>query len=202
MRSVVLGLSLFLLAGCATVSMVPGEATVETSISQSQSALRTASNEYCTQAVDAGWVTKGAGLFGLADTLINGKDENAKTPDDYAARINASTAQPAAVLTRVIRDADTARRGLAVITIEARSVLSGADADANRADVMSYERALVRAQSSRRAFAKAVSIAVKRGADPADADRALAELANEIDMARKVADGLADHYASLSRATS
>ena len=44
MRSVVLSVSLCVLAGCATVSVVPGEATVEAALTKSQSELRTASN--------------------------------------------------------------------------------------------------------------------------------------------------------------
>ncbi len=202
MRSVILGLSVFLLAGCATVSMVPGEATVETRLTENQSALRSASDEYCQKAVDAGWVTQGAGLFGLANTLINGKDETAKKPDDYAAYIRAASAPVEGVLEQIVADIEAARTGLASITIEARSVLSSASDEADRKDVMSYERALVRAQASRRAFAKAVSIAARRGGEPAEADKALAALEAEIDTARKVADGLADRYASLSRATS
>lgn len=202
MRSVFLGLSLILLAGCATVSMVPGEATVETSVTENQSALRTSSNTYCQNAVESGWVSQGAGLFGWAETLINGQDEKLQKPDDYAAQIHARSAPTESVLTKVVADIETARAGLAAITIQARSVLMSAENEADRKDVMSYERALVRAQASRRAFAKAVSIAARRGGEPAEADKALAELEAEIDSARQVADGLADRYASLSRATS
>ena len=76
MRSIVLGASLCLLAGCATVSMVSGETSVETSLTQSQSALRKVSAEYCTDAVKKGWIEATGGLAGFASTLINGKSDD------------------------------------------------------------------------------------------------------------------------------
>ena len=67
--------------------MVPGEALVQAGLSQNQSALRTASTEYCDKAVDAGWVKSSGGLAGLANTLINGITNDQAEADTYAARI-------------------------------------------------------------------------------------------------------------------
>lgn len=199
MRSVVLSLSLCLLGGCATVSMVPGETTVESGLSHNQSALRKVSAEYADRATEEGWVEASGGLAGFADMLINGRGE---TPDDYATRIGADTNAPAIVLSRISADSEAARTGLASVSVEAKAVLNSATADAaSRTDVMSYERALVRAQTAYRNFQTAlgqVSARADMDMDTAPVDAELADFANTIDSARDTADQLADKYASLN----
>lgn len=204
MRSIVLGASLCLLAGCATVSMVSGETSVETSLTQSQSALRKVSAEYCTDAVKKGWIEATGGLAGFASTLINGKSDDETR--DYASRIGAKSDAPSLVLARIVSDAQAARTGLADVSREARDVLeTGGQDSATRADVMSYERALVRAQMAYRNFQSALGDVTSRSdmdMDIAPVDRELKSFADTIDDARDTADGLADKYASLSRSTS
>ncbi|WP_273241437.1 MULTISPECIES: hypothetical protein [Hyphomonas] len=204
MRSIVLGASLCLLAGCATVSMVSGETSVETSLTQSQSALRKVSAEYCTDAVKKGWIEATGGLAGFASTLINGKSDDETR--DYASRIGAKSDAPSLVLARIVSDAQAARTGLADVSREARDVLeTGGQDSATRADVMSYERALVRAQMAYRNFQGALGDVTSRSdmdMDIAPVDRELKSFADTIDDARDTADGLADKYASLSRSTS
>jgi len=204
MRSIVLGASLCLLAGCATVSMVSGETSVETSLTQSQSALRKVSAEYCTDAVKKGWIEATGGLAGFASTLINGKSDDESR--DYASRIGAKSDAPSLVLARIVSDAQAARTGLADVSREARDVLeTGGQDSASRADVMSYERALVRAQMAYRNFQGALGDVTSRSdmdMDIAPVDRELKSFADTIDDARDTADGLADKYASLSRSTS
>lgn len=203
MRSVILGVSLCFLAGCATVSMVSGETTVETGLTQDQSELRTASAAYCDETVEEGWVNASGGLFGLANTLINGESETEK-PADYATRVEAATAAPVIVLARIMSDSEAARTGLAAVTSEAVRVLnSPTETKTSRSDVMSFERALVRAQLSHRSFQEALSVVAVRadmGVGPVDAE--LETFADTIDEARKVADGLADKYASLNTSVS
>ena len=123
MRSVILGVSLCLLAGCATVSMVPGQALVQAGLSQNQSSLRTASTEYCDAAVDAGWVKSNSGLAGLANTLINGITNDQAQANTYAARIGAGSEAPALVLARIVSDSQAARTGLGKVSREADSLL-------------------------------------------------------------------------------
>ena len=204
MRSIVLGASLCLLAGCATVSMVSGETSVETSLTQSQSALRKVSAEYYTDAVKKGWIEATGGLAGFASTLINGKSDDETR--DYASRIGAKSDAPSLVLARIVSDAQAARTGLADVSREARDVLeTGGQDSATRADVMSYERALVRAQMAYRNFQGALGDVTSRSdmdMDIAPVDRELKSFADTIDDARDTADGLADKYASLSRSTS
>ena len=205
MRSIVLGASLCLLAGCATVSMVPGEMSVETSLTQSQSALRKVSADYCADAVKNGWIEATGGLAAFASTLINGKSNDGEARD-YASRIGAKSDAPSLVLARIVSDAQAARTGLADVSREARDVLeSGDENSANRADVMSYERALVRAQMAYRNFQGALGQVTTRqdmDMDIAPVDRELKSFADTIDDARETADGLADKYASLGRTTS
>ena len=163
MRSVFLSLSLCLLGGCATVSMMPGEATVESGLSHNQSALRKVSAEYSD---------------------------------------GAATNAPALVLSRISADSEAARTGLAAVSVEAKAVLNSAASDAaTRTDVMSYERALVRAQTAYRNFQSALSLVAARDdmdMDTAPVDAELSDFADTIDSARKTADKLADKYASLN----
>jgi hypothetical protein len=199
MRSVFLSLSLCLLGGCATVSMMPGEATVESGLSHNQSVLRKVSAEYSDSAAAEGWVEASGGLAGFADMLINGRSD---APDDYATRIGAATNAPAIVLSRISSDSEAARTGLAAVSVEAKAVLnSAADDAASRTDVMSYERALVRAQTAYRNFQSALSTVAARAdmdMDTAPVDAELSDFADTIDAARKTADKLADKYASLN----
>lgn len=196
MRSVFLCLSLGVLAGCATVSVVPGEAMVETSLTRSQSELRQASNAYCDEVVEAGWVEEADGLASLADTLMHGKTEVAGAAGFYATRIGASTKAPALVLARIITDSQAARRGLAGVTAEAETVLRSGDRNAsNRGDVMSYERALVRAQMAHRGFQEALDlVAVRADMDVQPIVSEIEAFAVMIDDARTTADKLADRY--------
>ena len=199
MRSVFLSLSLCLLGGCATVSMMPGEATVESGLSHNQSALRKVSAEYSDTATKEGWVEASGGLAGFADMLINGRSD---APDDYATRIGAATNAPALVLSRIPADSEAARTGLAAVSVEAKAVLNSAASDAaTRTDVMSYERALVRAQTAYRNFQSALSLVAARDdmdMDTAPVDAELSDFAETIDSARHTADKLADKYASLN----
>ncbi|WP_430403771.1 hypothetical protein [Hyphomonas sp.] len=203
MRSVILTVSLCLLGGCATVSMVPGEATVVSGLSHNQSVLRKVSSEYSDAVVDAGWVQPSGGLAGLANTLINGRGD---TVEDYAARIGADRNAPSLVLSRITADTQIARSGLAGVSNEAIAVLKDSgDATATRGDVMSFERALVRAQMAYRNFQSALSTVASRpdmDMDTAPVDAELADFADTIDAARKTADQLADKYASLNSKSS
>lgn len=206
MRSVFLGVSLCLLAGCATVSMVPGETLVQASLSQKQSALRSASTEYCERAVDAGWVKSSGGLAGLANTLINGITSDQANADTYSARIGANNEAPALVLARIVSDTQAARAGLGDVSREANALLEDTAAStATRADVMSYERALVRAQMAYRSFQSAlgdVSARDDMDIDTAPVDKELQAFEGVIDNARETADRLADKYAAVNTAKS
>lgn len=186
------------------MSMVPGETLVEAGLTQNQSALRTASTDYCDKAVEAGWVKSNGGLAGLANTLINGITSDQERADTYAARIGADKQAPALVLARIATDTQAARSGLNEVSREAQTLLvNSGKHGATRADVMSYERALVRAQMAYRSFQSAlgeVSARPDMDMDTAAIDRELDAFAAVIDNARETADRLADKYAAVGTA--
>ncbi len=196
MRSLMISVSLGLLAGCATVSVVPGEATVETALTRSQSDLRLASNAYCDQTVAEGWVEETGGIAGLADTLMHGRPDTSGGVGFYAARIGAQSKAPALVLARIAADSSAARKGLAEVTTEAETVLRSRDKNAsNRGDVMSFERALVRAQMAHRGFQEALDlVSVRSDMDVLPIAQQVEAFAVMIDDARRTADRLADKY--------
>lgn len=185
--------------------MVPGEALVTAGLSPNQSALRSASTDYCDRAVEAGWVKSSGGLAGLANTLINGMSSDQARADTYAARIGADSEAPALILAQIVSDAQAARIGLSDVSREARTLLADAGKQgATRADVMSYERALVRAQMAYRSFQSALGEVAARpdmDMDTAPVDKELDNFATAIDDARDTADKLADKYAAVSTAS-
>lgn len=201
MRSVLVGVLTCTLAGCATVSMVPGETTVETAMTEEQTALRAASEAYCTEVAEEGWITERGGLANLASILMNGRRGAPATPDGYSDRIGAATGMPAELVVRIAGDADSAREGLGEVIAEAEKVRESG-AGISRSDVTSFERALVRAQRAQREFATAVDILAERGADTQPAAMAVDGFAGEIDSARRLADELLERYAGTGTSAS
>lgn len=196
MRIVLVCVSLGLLAGCATVSVVPGETTVETALTKSQSDLRKASDAYCDRLAAKGWAEADKGLAGFADLLIRGRSASEQMPPAYASDIGADTRAPVLVLAKISADSEAARKGLVGVTLEAREVLANARSDAsNRNDVIAYERALVRAQMAHRNFREALDIVSARAdLDVSPIEAELGNFSDAIDDARRVADDLAERY--------
>ncbi|WP_213271016.1 hypothetical protein [Hyphomonas sp.] len=196
MRSVLVCVSLGVLAGCATVSVVPGETTVETALTKSQSALRKTSDAYCDHLAAKGWAEADKGLAGFADLLIRGRSASEQTLPAYASEIGAASRAPVLVLARISSDSESARKGLEDVTLEARDVLGNARGDAsNRNDVIAFERALVRAQMAHRNFQDALEIVSARAdMDVSPVETELGDFAASIDEARRIADDLAERY--------
>lgn len=203
MRTVLICVSLGLLAGCATVSVVPGETTVETALTKSQSALRKASDAYCDHLAEKGWAEADKGLVGFANLLIRGRSA-AGTAPAYAADIGAESRAPVLVLAKISADSEAARKGLEAVTLEAREVLRNSNGEASgRNDVIAYERALVRAQMAHRNFREALDVVTSRADMDVSPVRAeIASFAGSIDEARRVADDLAERYTGASDAAS
>ena len=202
MRLILVSISLGVLAGCATVSVMPGETTVETSLSQSQSALRLASDAYCDLLAEKGWTEEDRGMLGFASTLLRGRSDEGQT--GYAELIGADGRAPALVLGRISADSELARSGLEAVTREARITLDAVSEDGSgRADVMSYERALVRAQMAHRSFSEALdTVSSRADLDIAPVTQELSLFADSIDDARRLADRLADRYTNTGEAAS
>ncbi|MEM9738309.1 MAG: hypothetical protein AAF829_00435 [Pseudomonadota bacterium] len=196
MRSVFIGASFVLLSGCATISMVPGEATVETELSADQTALRTAANTYCDQLEDEGWVSASNGFANFASILMHG-EPNSGVSNSYSEGFEDPSIERSFHVESIAQDARAARNGLQTVTAEARKVLDNRAVETQRRDVTSFERALVRAQQASRAFAEALNTLKGDSATNAPAETAIADFNREIDTARRLADDLAARYASI-----
>lgn len=194
MRSVMI--SVFLassLGACATVSMVSSEATVETGLTAEQSSLQKVSDAYIDLAERKNWVAKNNGLLGFARVLMDGvSGDEADRGDSYVADL-----ENGGHGAQLRDDILSATHGLNVATMEAEKLLSSSvSAKALRADLVSYESALVTAKKARRTFVTALSDA---GSDEnASAADALTAFETSIDQASRAADKLAD-YAALRK---
>lgn len=201
MRSVLVGLLTCSLAGCATVSMSPGDATVEMAITDEQTALRKTSDAYCQAVTDEGWVNERSSLASLASILISGRRSDETTPQTYGDEIGVETGHPEELSRRIAKDADTAREGLGRVVAEAEAVRH-AGSEIARGDVTSFERALVRAQRAHRAFAAATETVMARGAEARAAVHSVEAFAAQIDTARGIADDLLERYTGTGHSAS
>ena len=197
MRSVLFSVILAAsLGGCATVSMVASEATVETNLTTQESSLRKVADAYTDQAERKHWVEASKGFFDFARVLMDGaSDDDAKSDETYFDQVTREHDTASAQIEYIRVDIESAAHGLDVATMEVEK-LFGEDlpAKALRADLVSYESALVTAKKARRTF-----ITVLSDLDMDDANSttyALAQLDASIDSARDAADKLADYAAN------
>lgn len=200
MRLLAFALAGMCLSACATVSVVPKEAKVKTAAAQTQqSELRQASQAYVQQTVERGWIVAGPGWTEMAMVLLNGRDETAEKPTDlkYADRLMLKAEHGADPVEILVTDTKDASSGLAALTDEVETLLAKTKSDKlERADVTSYERALVHAQKSRKSFIEAAgSIQKMYGKSSEQAELALTDYEGEIDRARRTANRIADVYA-------
>ena len=200
MRSVIISMLLAVsLSGCATVSMVASEATVETDLTAEESSLRKVSSAYTDLAERKNWVEENKGLLGFARVLLNGtSDEETNGQDTYLDQVQSQSEAPSEQADFIRTDIEGASHGLDVATMEVEK-LFGADrkAKALRADLVSYESALVTAKKARRTFISALTDIEMADANPTT--YALAQLDVSIDAANDAADKLADHAADRKR---
>ncbi len=184
------------LSGCATVSMVSTSTIVETETTQEQSELRLASDNFQKEAETQGWVSESRSLADFASVLFGGKSgEDDGASGTYAQRVSASKGELPAVYKSISADALQAAVELEALDTIAATLLS--EGKVAKADLISFESALVVAQKSYRSFAEATGIAQARGENGLEGtDIALARFAAAIDSARKSADTMATAYAS------
>ena len=85
MRNVIISMLLGVsLSGCATVSMVASEATVETGLTVEESSLRKVSSAYTDLAERKNWIEESKGLLDFARVLMNGaSDDKADGDESY-----------------------------------------------------------------------------------------------------------------------
>ena len=188
------------LSACATVSMVPGEAVVETNISAEQSQLREAVASYNERAETAHWVTPSKGFFDMARVLIDGVGNSGGKARSYADFIEADSADLMATTERLAGDIGAARVGLEAVSHEATMFIESATVTeaSLRKDVTSFESALVTAQKSRRSFVEAIAVVEGRGgSDLTTVEMELAAFDQAIDHARNTANRLAQVHSSM-----
>lgn len=179
---------LLLFGGCATVSMVPTTAVVETEIAAEQSRLRTVSDAYVEQAKSQNWIVDGSGFWSIAKVLVDGAESDPAKPTltQYEQRLLDAGPVVSDRAELIKADALSAARGLDLVTKEAQSLI-GAQIEAKnlRADILSFETALITAQQSRRTFIRAIGTLPLSNED---ADKAISLLEASIDQAKSAAD--------------
>lgn len=196
MRSVLVSILLVAgLGGCATVSMVASEATIETDLSTSESSLRKVSDAYTDLAERKLWVAKNTGLLGFARVLMDGaSNSEASSEQTYLELVTTEAPVSSDQITFVKTDIESAAHGLDVATMEVEKLFgAGLTAKLLRADLLSYESALVTAKKARRTFVTTLSDLDIEEIN--SASYALTELDLSIDKARDAADKLADYAA-------
>jgi hypothetical protein len=185
LRSIVLGLGLAVsAAGCATVSVYE-PVSADVSLTEEQSSLHRASEAFSKDAREKKLATGEASLSQLAG-MLSGKrsDQNA-----YWRAIGADRSPPAAVVTRVRDDMNTAARGLSQLDGMARGlIVSG---DLVRDDVSAFEGALIHARQARDSFSDALAQANKRAEAEYQVSLELAPLDEALLKAGDTADDLA-----------
>ncbi|MCH2458230.1 MAG: hypothetical protein MK186_09275 [Henriciella sp.] len=200
MKPLLFCLATLALTGCTTVSMVSKQAIVETELTDQQSEVRERAQAFEAMAADEGWVRQAGGLSGLADMLF-GAEQSASDASSlsYAQTIAASAEEPAAIYATVEADASAAARSLQELDLIATALLQSGDVQ--RADLISFESALVTAQKCYRSFAEATGVVEGAASrERRETEAALRLLAGVIDGARLSADQMAAAYADAETA--
>ena len=194
MKPLLFCLATLALSGCTTVSMVSKQAIVETELTEQQSEVRERAQAFEAMAADKGWVSQSGGLSGLTDMLFGAPDGDAAPARTYAQTIAASAEEPAAIYATVEAHASKAARSLEELDLIATALLESGDV--KRADLISFESALVTAQKCYRSFSEATGV-VEGDASRArrETEAALRDFASVIDGARLSADQMAAAYA-------
>ena len=196
MRSILVSILLASsVGGCATVSMVASEAMVETNLTNEKSSLRKVSDAYTDRAERENWIAKSAGILGFARVLMDGaSEEEQDSASPYTLQVKADAPSGSDQIDLIRADIESAAHGLDVATMEAEK-LYGTDrsAKALRADLVSYESALVTAKKARRTFIDTLTALEMDDANVAS--YALTELDLSIDNASDAADKLATYAA-------
>ncbi|MEL7033258.1 MAG: hypothetical protein AAGL97_11865 [Pseudomonadota bacterium] len=203
MRSVLFSVLLATaLSGCATVSMVASEATVETSFASQESSLSKVSNAYTEQAERKHWVKADKGLFGFARVLMDGASDEVEADEaSYISQVKRESEVAAEQADFIRSDIESAAHGLDVATMEVEKLFeTERTAKSLRDDLLSYETALVTAKKARRTFITVLSELEMADANPTT--YALAQFDASIDTARDAADKLANYAADRRSAES
>ncbi|MEO1474810.1 MAG: hypothetical protein AAFS13_00385 [Pseudomonadota bacterium] len=186
------------MSACATVTEFRGEDPVTISLTEEQSALRGAADQFSDVAAARGWVQRSGGIADLASYLIEGRSPELET-ESYANLIGMGVRPGDDVMRTLASDAVDAASRLSQVSDKADVILGDAARAVSRSDVIAFEQALVNAQKCRRSFAEiagAMDVAL-----PSMAEVALEAFDAELDRANGLADHMADAYTGSTGAT-
>lgn len=199
LRSVSLAAILFLSAGCATVSMQP--ASLTTSFTQQKSELTKQAEAYSATCVDAGWTQASNPLGFIHKSLFPGADQE-EAATTFGQSINAETADLNEVQSVLIAQITEAHSSLAYLNQTAAQALDSSEGIV-RADVRSYEEALISARKAYRSFEDVRQTVEDRSDAPSSqVDNALAFFDDEIERSKSVADLLVARWQNQDGAVS
>ncbi|MEM7661079.1 MAG: hypothetical protein AAF292_02425 [Pseudomonadota bacterium] len=180
------------LAGCATVTEFRGDTSTTVSLTEEQSALREATDQFNETAETRGWVEKSGGLADLASMLVSGR-ETEQTAEDYATLIGIGIRPTEEVMRTLASDAVDAANRLSHMSDMAEAMLNETTGSSiGRSDLIAFEQAFVNARKCRRSFANAADTAAVML--PGTTEMALRAFDSEIDRADGLADRLANQY--------
>ena len=198
-RSVSLAAILFLTAGCATVSMQP--ASLTTSFTQQKSELTQQAEAYSAICVEAGWTQASNPLGFIHKSLFPDADQG-EAATTFGQSINAETADLDEVQSALLEQITEAHSSLAYLNQTAALALDSREGVV-RADVRSYEEALISARKAYRSFEDVrETLEDRTDVSSAQIDGALSFFDDEIERSKSVADLLVARWQNADGAVS
>ncbi|MFC6197099.1 hypothetical protein [Ponticaulis profundi] len=183
MRNLYLAAAFLCLGGCATVTIQPANFTM--SLNEEQSELTKSAKAFADNAEAEGWIKKSDPIAFLQSKLFPSSDAGDNTPE-YVEQLKENSASQTEYRQKLMADMASATASLTELNTTAETTLAG-EMQPERADVASFEDALIAAQKCRKSFADAKD----ELATSVEMDRTLAGLDAEIETTRRLADDLA-----------
>lgn len=189
-----------LCGGCATVSMKPANLTA--SFAKPKSELNKSAKAYCELAEEQGWVEASSPMMFLQRSLFPDAESEAAEKDAYYKTIGVESEGLEVVEARLTTDIQSAH-----VSLNNLNSLAGGFVTENepveRADVASFEEALVTARKSRRSFAEAKDmLKQERNLASDQIETELGLLDAEIERSKELADTLAAVWQGKAQSTS
>jgi hypothetical protein len=172
------------MGGCATVSVYQ-PSSAEISLTEEQSDLHKAADDYCQAARKKGLATGEANLGALAGILTGQSDDK----NAYWRKIGADRSAPATVVSRVRADMSDSAKGLSDLDKMARTMMG--KTQPTKSDVTQFELALIHARQARESFSDALTQVNKRSNREYQISAELSPLDEALSAARETADDLA-----------
>ena len=177
--------------GCATVTVQPASLTA--SFVSEDSELTSAAKAFKDQASDEDWMDE-VNPIAFVQTQLFGMEPDKEAEPDYLEKLKAETGTSSAFRTQLIADIQLATSSLSDLNTLAQTVLDGEEKP-ERADVASFEEALVTAQKTHKTFSRAADeLAVQSSPAMTPVQKALDTYSREIETTRGLADELVGQW--------